>query len=70
MKPAERMQIPRTHMPEQPADARRRNFLEVNSGLAAYRDQEKTVWDRLHEHLEHGCCSAAHHAETKPSDPA
>jgi len=34
MKPAERMKIPRQHMPEQDAQARARNFLEVNCGLA------------------------------------
>ena len=31
--PRERMKIPRQHMPEQPAEERRRNFDEVNKGL-------------------------------------
>jgi len=35
MKPAERMKIPRQRMPEQDAEARSRNFNEVNCGLAA-----------------------------------
>jgi len=34
LKPAERMKIPRQHMPEQNADVRAGNFEEVNSGLA------------------------------------
>jgi glutamate synthase (NADPH) small chain len=34
MKPAERMKIPRQHMPEQEAQARARNFSEVNLGMA------------------------------------
>ncbi len=33
MKPAERLKLPRQHMPEQPAEARARNFREVNLGL-------------------------------------
>ena len=31
--PKERTKIPRQHMPEQPAEERRRNFTEVNLGL-------------------------------------
>src|SRR5512139_3024720 len=31
--PAERMKIPRQHMPEQDAELRSRNFREVNQGL-------------------------------------
>ena len=34
MKPAERMKIPRQHMPEQDAEARRANFNEVNLGMS------------------------------------
>ncbi|MFH0982185.1 MAG: NADPH-dependent glutamate synthase, partial [Planctomycetota bacterium] len=34
MKPAERMKIPRQHMPEQNAEARAHNFKEVNLGMA------------------------------------
>ncbi len=34
MKPAERMKLPRQHMPEQQAEARARNFSEVNLGMA------------------------------------
>ena len=31
----ERIKLPRQHMPEQPADERARNFMEVNLGYSA-----------------------------------
>ena len=57
LSPKERMKIPRQHMPEQPAEERRHNFTEVNTGLTVLGATTEAIrcLECVKPHCQQGC---------------